>query len=394
MPYQFQNLTCCAASVGLYIHIPFCVRKCDYCDFYSLADPTPQARRAFQEAMVDWLAQISGDIEGREVDTVYIGGGTPSCYDTAYLVELLTRVREWFPLTADCEISVECNPDSAGEEWLAAMRRAGVNRLSMGVQSANDEELRAVGRLHDFATAQNAFRRARSAGFDNLSLDLIYGLPGQTMERWQRSVESLIELGPEHLSCYGLKIEEGTPLWRRQDTLSLADDDAQADMYLWMVERLEQAGYGQYEISNFARPGKFSRHNMRYWLGQEYICAGPGAHGYLDGYRYALVRDMKGFVNGVFGSGPLCQRRRVDEKERVREYVLLQMRTVWGISREEYEGRFGLDFTALEQQLVRQKKYGWAAQNNGRWHFTPKGFLVSNALIGQLLEIQENYLSE
>lgn len=390
MAYQFTFSTYDRPTVGLYLHIPFCVRKCDYCDFYSVANATSETRGTFQTAMEHCLNKCSDFAKERVVDTLYIGGGTPSCYPADQLAALIGLVGERFCLALDCEITVECNPDSATEVWLTKMKAAGVNRLSMGVQSANDDELRRVGRLHDFAGARKAFETARRVGFDNLSLDLIYGLPDQSMEDWQRSVEAILDLQPDHLSCYGLKIEEGTPLCERRDELVLADDDLQADMYLWMVERLAQAGYDQYEISNFARPNKHSRHNMRYWLGEEYLCAGPSAHGYFDGRRYAIPPNLAEFCHGADKSQN--EGKKIDSSERVREYILLQLRTTWGVSEEEFSGKFGLDFTPLARELEQFAAHGWAKQQNSRWHFTPEGFLLSNTLIGRLLDVLEEQL--
>lgn len=389
MPYQFQTPESNAPTMGIYIHIPFCVKKCDYCDFYSHA-PQAGEREAYQRALLCQIRQEAPKAAGRAVDTIYIGGGTPSCYGGERLAALLAAVREHYAVAPDCEITVECNPDTTTRTLLAQLKRAGVNRLSMGVQSASDGELRQVGRIHDFSTARRAVTLAREQGFDNLSLDLIYGLPGQSMASWQQSVEAVLALEPEHLSCYGLKLEEGTPLYDRRDSLALADDDAQADMYLWMVRLLEQAGYGQYEISNFARPGRHSRHNLRYWLGQEYLGFGPSAHSYANGRRYACPRDLDAFCRS--GSDRLEETRVIDSDEQAREYVLLRLRTVRGICRAEYEARFGLPFGPLEQQFRMFAAHGWAEQDEGRWRFTPEGFLVSNALIGALLEAQEPQL--
>lgn len=393
MPYQFDPFVTAKNTLGIYIHVPFCARKCRYCDFYSLAPGSDRDRRTFQMGVLEWLGRCARECgAGRVVDTVFIGGGTPSCYDAGQLAALLDSIRGKFVVTPDCEITVECNPDSATGPWLQAMKAAGVNRLSMGVQTAVDEELRTAGRLHDFDTAQRAFYRAREAGFDNLSLDLIYGLPGQTMQSWQYSVERLLALEPEHLSCYGLKVEPGTPFWQQRETLAFVEDDIQADMYLWMVERLEAAGYGQYEVSNFARPGRHSRHNLRYWLGMEYLGVGPAAHSYVNGERYAFTPDLDAFFRGTIGpwQGFVSESRRVDREEQVREYIMLRMRTVLGICRREFEDLYGRSFDGLEKQLIIQGKYGWAAIEDDRWHFTPEGFLLSNALIGQLLEALED----
>lgn len=394
MPYQFEKNAFDPNSMGIYIHIPFCVRKCAYCDFYSLAAGQDSMER-YHQALMQMILQMGQKHRDRRVDTVYFGGGTPSCYPIEYLAEELDAIRTQFDLTADCEITAECNPDSALRPWLQGAMHAGINRLSMGVQSADDEELRRVGRLHNFETAQTAFQTAREEGFDNISLDLIYGLPNQTMESWQYSVEALLALKPDHLSCYGLKLEEGTPLFLHRQDLTLADDDGQADMYLWMVHRLEQAGLSQYEISNFARPSRHSRHNLRYWLGQDYLGLGPAAHSYVDGVRSAIPRSLTEFCRGVEeGKIQWELEGRIDEAERAREYVLLRLRTSWGISIQEAQQRFGIDGTSIEEELRFFASYGWAEQTENRWHFTPEGYLRSNALIGLLEERLEEQLTK
>ena len=243
--------------------------------------------------------------------------------------------------------------------------------------------------MHSFAQATRAFQRARDAGFDNISLDLIYGLPDQTMESWKKSVEALLKLNPEHLSCYGLKLEQGTPLYERREQEQMADDDTQADMYLWMVERLKNAGYGQYEISNFARPGRQSRHNLKYWMGEEYIGFGPSAHSYFGQQRYSFVRDLDAYVKGVLYNGKILdESTRINRREMGKEYLMLRMRTIWGVEENEYRERFYLNFRPLEERFREYESYGWAECTEGRWHFTPSGFLLSNPLIGDALAIQ------
>ena len=376
-------------SLGLYIHIPFCVHKCDYCDFYSVPAGGRQMD-AYLEALQRHLEESAPQAQGYPVDTIYFGGGTPSFFGAQRLAEVLRILQKQFQVTRDCEITVECNPDSMDQASLQQLRKAGVNRLSIGVQSAQDGELQAVGRVHTFAQATRAFQRARQAGFDNLALDLIYGLPGQTMESWQASVEAALQLAPEHLSCYGLKLEQGTPLYARRDQETMADDDTQADMYLWMVERLAHAGYAQYEISNFARPGRESRHNLKYWLGKEYMGFGPSAHSYFGGRRYSFVRDLEVYVKGILYNGKIIDESSlVNRKERGKEYLMLRMRTIWGVEESEYRRAFYLNFTPLEERFREYRDYGWAECTDGRWHFTPSGFLLSNPLIGDLLAIQE-----
>jgi len=241
--------------LGLYIHIPFCKSKCIYCDFYSLPNHEEKMDR-YVSVLCRQLEEIAPRTAAHAVDTVYFGGGTPSWLGVKRLRQILRTVEKHYRFAKKPEITLEANPDSAGD-WkvLRALRRAGFNRLSLGVQSADDGLLKILGRPHTFAQAEEAVSAARKAKIRNLSLDLIYGLPGQTLESWKETLEKAAGLEPEHLSCYGLKVEEGTPLWDMRGTLDLPDDDAQADMYLWTVERLEELGYRQYEISNFAKPG-------------------------------------------------------------------------------------------------------------------------------------------
>ena len=377
-----------APRLGIYIHIPFCVRKCDYCDFYSV--PGRDGRMdEYLHALEVHIAESAPQAEIYTVNTIYFGGGTPTFFGAERLARLLQLVRKQFNVSKDCEITVECNPDSADQDTLLTLKKAGVNRLSMGVQSAQDKELEEIGRVHSFAQATRAFQRARDAGFDNISLDLIYGLPDQTMESWKESVEALLKLNPEHLSCYGLKLEQGTPLYERREQEQMADDDTQADMYLWMVERLKNAGYGQYEISNFARPGRQSRHNLKYWMGEEYIGFGPSAHSYFGQQRYSFVRDLDAYVKGVLYNGKILdESTRINRREMGKEYLMLRMRTIWGVEENEYRERFYLNFRPLEDRFREYESYGWAECTEGRWHFTPSGFLLSNPLIGDALAIQ------
>ena len=377
-----------APRLGIYIHIPFCVRKCDYCDFYSV--PGRDGRMdEYLHALEVHIAESAPQAEIYTVNTIYFGGGTPTFFGAERLARLLQIVRKQFNVSKDCEITVECNPDSADQDTLLTLKKAGVNRLSMGVQSAQDKELEEIGRVHSFAQATRAFQRARDAGFDNISLDLINGLPDQTMESWKESVEALLKLNPEHLSCYGLKLEQGTPLYERREQEQMADDDTQADMYLWMVERLKNAGYGQYEISNFARPGRQSRHNLKYWMGEEYIGFGPSAHSYFGQQRYSFVRDLDAYVKGVLYNGKILdESTRINRREMGKEYLMLRMRTIWGVEENEYRERFYLNFRPLEERFREYESYGWAECTEGRWHFTPSGFLLSNPLIGDALAIQ------
>ena len=379
-----------AEKLGIYIHIPFCRSKCDYCDFYSLAG-REERMDDYQKALITHIKEASPQARGWQVDTVYFGGGTPSFYGEKRLRELLRLIAKRFDLAKDAEITVECNPDSVDLKMLQALRKAGVNRLSLGVQSACDQELQNLHRPHTFEQAVQAVTMARQAKFQNLSLDLIYGLPGQTMEGWQNTVEQILALKPEHLSCYGLKVEAGTPLdYRVSRGERLPDDDQQADMYLWAVDRLAQEGFRQYEISNFARSGFQSRHNLKYWMGHPYIGFGPGAHSDFGGRRYSFLRDLEGYITGVLGGGVVIDSSDlIPSRERGSEYLMLRLRTTRGIEEWDYRREIFLNFDPIEQKLEEYEHQGWAERHDRRWNLTPKGFLVSNQLIGDLLTIQE-----
>lgn len=379
-----------AEKLGIYIHIPFCRSKCDYCDFYSLAGREDRMDD-YQKALLAHIKETAPFAKGHQVDSIYFGGGTPSFYGAKRLAELLAAVRRRFHVTRDVEITVEANPDSVDKKALLRLRRAGVNRLSLGVQSACEGELRNLRRPHSFAQTQSAAAAARAAKLKNLSLDLIYGLPGQDGLSWHGTVEAALALEPEHLSCYGLKVEEGTPLARRVEAgEALPDDDQQADCYLWTVERLAQAGYYQYEISNFARAGFQSRHNLKYWMGKPYLGFGPGAHSDFGGRRYAFCRDLEEYISGVRGGGQIVtENELIPKRERGSEYLMLRMRTTRGIEEWEYRREYYMNFEPIEQKLIEFERQGWAARRDRRWHLTPRGFLLSNQLIGVLLEAQE-----
>ncbi len=374
--------------LGLYIHIPFCAQKCAYCDFYSL----PGAEGKMDEyvrAVSAHLAEVAPRAAQHSVDTIYFGGGTPSYLGPKRLKVLLSSVQKHYALSADAEITLEANPDSAGD-WrvLRALRRAGFNRISLGMQSAIDEELRAVGRIHTFEQVRAAVAAARKAKLKNVSLDLIYGLPGQTMESFSSSLRAAVALEPEHISCYGLKLEEGTPLYAARDTFSAADDDLQADMYLFAVSFLQEAGFVQYEISNFARPGFESRHNLKYWTLSEYAGFGPGAHSDFGGVRYSFDRDLDAYINGALRGGQMpIECEDLPAWTRDTEYLMLTLRTVRGLDPRTFENTFRQRFAPFLPLLERYEALGLAVRGtDSTWHFTPRGFLVSNTLIGELLD--------
>lgn len=375
--------------LGVYIHIPFCKSKCTYCDFYSVPHAESQMD-AYLRALLAQIDEVAPSVEGMTVDTVYIGGGTPSYFGEKRLKELLKRVNKTFSLDKQVEFTVECNPDSVTKHLIKTLVKGGVNRISLGVQSAQDDELAAVGRPHNFEQAKAAVELIRKGKIKNLSLDLIYGLPKQSMEDWQKSVEAAVALQPEHLSLYALTLEEGTPLWNQRQVTPMADNDEQADRYLWAVEYLSRQNYRQYEISNFAKEGYTSRHNLKYWMGEEYVGFGPGAHSYVGGCRYSYIRDLKGYIQAMTAGGQVVEEsNQILPQERGREYLIFRMRTIYGIEEQVYRSQYRMNWAPIEEKLREFAGHGWAVEEDGAWHFTPEGFLLSNQLIGQLLEVQE-----
>jgi len=374
--------------LGIYIHIPFCASKCSYCDFYSLAGQESKMDR-YQSALLKHIEESVAQMEPYYIDTIYFGGGTPSFYGAKRLCEIFNTLKRTAKVLKSAEVTVEMNPDSVSQNDLRLLKNEGVNRISLGVQSANDDILRLIGRRHSFKQAEQAVRLARGEGFDNISLDLIYGLPSQTKNDWADTLSKCIALRPQHFSCYGLKIEDGTPICKYRGSAFLPDDDEQADMYLYMTDILEHYGYPQYEISNFSLPSKESKHNLKYWLLDDYMGFGPGAHSFVDGIRYSFVRDLDKYIDGVFGTEYI-----IDEYEKpdalgiAAEYIMLGMRTVRGISKNEYSAVYKSGFDKIEYLLGEYEKKGWTKHRNDRWCFTSSGFLLSNILIGTLLEAQ------
>ena len=370
-------------TLGLYIHIPFCKRKCAYCDFYSLPD-SEEKMDAYVDSLRRHFRETAPQMKRQTVDTVYFGGGTPSYLGEKRLSRLLKEIKKNYHVAPDAEITLEANPDSAGEvKMLKRLVRAGFNRISLGVQSTDDAMLKRIGRVHDYAQVRAAVEAARKAKIQNLSIDLIYGLPEQDLSLWQETLKTAVELKPQHISCYALKVEEGTPLWKQKDTLVVADDDQQAEMYLWAAAFLREQGYEQYEISNFALPGFESRHNLKYWRMEPYAGFGPGAHSDFGDVRYAYERDLAAYLAGELR---LSEREEIPPRERCMEYIMLSLRTAQGMERRRFENDYRLPFAPLEEKFVQYETHGLARRTDGGWRLTPEGFLVSNSIIVELQE--------
>ncbi len=377
--------------LGIYIHVPFCRSKCQYCDFYSVTDKGDKLMDGYLKAICAHIKESGALAPDYKVDTIYFGGGTPTFFGAEGMASIMTAIRKSFHVSSRAEITFEANPDSVSYWMLRRLKSEGFNRVSLGIQCDDDEILKKLGRPHTYEHAEKAVKTIRRAGFKNLSLDLIYGLPGQTLESWQKTLSHVLTLDPEHMSCYGLKVEEGTPLYECQDVMDLPDDDLQADMYLSAIEILRQKGYRQYEISNFAKREMASRHNLKYWQGGEYLGFGPDASSDFAGKRFSIVRSLPGYINGILSGGQVLREyQEIPARERAGEYIMLRLRTTMGISREEYEKKFLLSFEPLEKVLEKAAARNLAITNtHGHWRLTTEGFLVSNSVISDLLLAQD-----
>lgn len=377
--------------LGIYVHVPFCRSKCQYCDFYSVTNKKDLDFDGYTQAVCTHIKEAGTQAPNHIVDTIYFGGGTPSFFGGEGMAMILAAIRKNFDVSPTAEITFEANPDSVTDRLLRRVRGEGFNRVSLGIQCDNDNILKTLGRPHTYAEAVMAVKKLRKKGFRNISVDLIYGLPGQRLQDWNATLNNVLSLKPEHISCYGLQVEEGTPLYNMRDFYNLADDDTQADMYLSAVEFLRKHGYHQYEISNFCKKGHTSRHNMKYWTSGEYLGFGPGASSDFGGSRFSMVRDVHQYIEGVLQGGTVVEElQEVAPRERAAEYLMMRLRTTAGIDRETYENTFLLPFAPLEVQLAEYKQQGLAAQTyDGRWHLTARGFLLSNSIISDLLLVQE-----
>lgn len=376
--------------LGIYVHIPFCRSKCHYCDFYSIPGEDRPLMDRYLKAICTHIRECGELSPGYRVDTIYFGGGTPTHFGADGLAAILTTIRQNFDVSPRAEITFEANPDSVNLRLLRKLKSEGFNRVSLGIQTDNDELLKALGRPHTYADAVAAVKNIRRAGFRNLSVDLMYGLPNQTLDQWEATLENVMRLQPEHMSCYGLKVEMGTPLYDIQDHCGLPGDDVQADMYLTMVDALKAKGYRQYEISNFAKRGMASCHNLKYWRGGEYLGFGANASSDYDGKRFIMTRDINDYIDGVLNHGQVIfELQDIPIQDRAGEYLILRLRTHHGISREEYERQFLLPFDPIEEKLEENRAAHLAILSDGRWRLSPQGLLVSSTIISDLLLAQE-----
>jgi oxygen-independent coproporphyrinogen-3 oxidase len=373
-------------SLGLYIHVPFCAKRCHYCSFNTAPlERAGEMRRYLDAARRETaLLATAAWAPGIGIETIFFGGGTPSLLEPEDLAALLDTVRAGFAVAADVEVTVECNPESVTPENLAAYRRAGVNRISLGVQSLDDALLPRLGRLHDATGARRAFEAAREAGHDNVSLDLMYGLPGQDVATWQQSVDGVLAWGPEHLSAYGLTLDAGS-LWAVTGVAGLPPEGTVVEQY-WALARAAAArGFEHYEISNYARPGYRSRHNQVYWRAAEYLAVGPGACGFVGDVRYGNVKPVARYCATLeSGALPIDTAERLTPRQRLGEQLMLGLRLVDGVPAAWLDARAQGD-AALARKVAAWREAGVLLDRDHHVALTEHGFLVSDAVFAELL---------
>ena len=373
---------------GVYVHIPFCRSKCQYCDFASYA-----GREEMREAYVDALG-VETLVRGQEMvlkhgrpETVYVGGGTPTALSGEQLGTVVALLKSVFGTAP--EFTMEVNPGTVDGSLLKKLREWGVNRLSIGVQSFDDNLLKRLGRIHTAAQAEEAVKLAREAGFDNLSLDLMYGLPGQTMEMLQASVEKAMALEPEHISIYGLQVEEGTPFYREQEagTLNVPENEVTEAMYDYLTDFLPEQGYRRYEISNYAKPGRESRHNLSYWQDVPYLGLGSAAHSYLDGMRLENVADLDEYISTIkSGSLPLRSEEDPSEQHHMEEFAFLALRTAKGIDKKKFKDTFKQELRSVYgKKINRLVRQGLLKETKKNIALTKEGAKVGNQVFAEFL---------
>ena len=373
---------------GIYLHIPFCVRKCAYCDFVSFAEGgVPEG---YVEALLTEIELVSrGGSYPAAFDTVFFGGGTPSLLSGEQMRRIMDALKERFDIRETAETSMECNPGTVTPEKLAAYREFGINRLSIGLQSTHDSLLREIGRIHTYAQFQQTLEQARAAGFTNINIDLMHGLPNQTVQQYLDSINTVCDLGVEHISAYSLILEEHTPLYLRVERreTTLPDEDLVADMQDAGIDRLEQRGYHRYEISNFARDGFECRHNLNYWYNGEYLGFGIAAHGVVrekKWTRYANVDTLDEYYRLIGrGKRPLSETILLAPRDEMFECVMLGLRLVRGIDRAAFQARFGLDMAeAYPKAMELLQKRGWVVETDDAIALNRKGLDLQNEALG------------
>ena len=369
-------------KLGLYVHIPYCVRKCNYCDFCSLSNGRAEVPDIYVDALCKEISSYKEQGK-RRLDTIYFGGGTPSLLSVSKMQRIVDTIRDTFEISESAEITFEANPGTITPEKAQGYKSLGFNRVSMGLQSIHEKEMKKLGRIHNYQDFISSFNLLREAGFDNINVDLMYGIPYQTKDSFTQTLMAVTALSPEHISAYGLILEEGTPLFCEKDNLPFPTTDEECDMYDLACQTLREAGYEHYEISNYARAGKRSRHNMLYWNLADYIGVGAAAHSYFDGVRYYNTDNVDEYISDMLGNS-LCHSE--CEVDLAFEYVMLKLRLSDGFLLSEYEEKFGTPFLkGKEETIDKFIKAGLLTLDGGRLRLTERGFYLSNSILVEII---------
>jgi len=371
---------------GIYLHLPFCRKLCFYCDFYHVISPGDNSQ--FTEALLKEVSLRQGYLRGESVSTIYFGGGTPSLFSPAELAGILNKLVGIFPVENNCEITAELNPDDVDKEYARALKDTGINRVSLGVQSWKDTDLKALNRRHDSAQAVMALEELLKAGFENVTIDLIYGIPGMSLSEWASNIDFSLSFAIKHLSAYHLTFEPGTVFGKmlEKGIISEIDEEESASQFNMLIEKTESAGFVQYEISNFGLPGYFSVHNSNYWKQVNYLGLGPSAHSYNGYSRQWNTRDIKKYIQSVNSGNPLFESEELNIRKRFNEYIMTSLRTMWGIDLEYVEQKFekeGYDY--IVNMSGKFKEYGLMRQDKKNLVLTNQGKLISDNIISEFM---------
>ena len=371
---------------GIYIHIPFCKKLCFYCDFYHVI--TTEDTSPFIKALLKEASQRK-DYTGKEpVTTIYLGGGTPSVLSINEISVILDHLRKLFPITENCELTIELNPDDVNPAYLKGLKNAGINRISLGIQSWRDADLKMLNRRHDSSRAAKALRETFNAGFENVTIDLIYGIPGMSASEWKANLDFTFSFGIKHLSAYHLTIEKGTVFGKMQEKglLTEIEEEESSMLFNILIEKAEAAGFIHYEISNFGKPGYFSIHNTNYWRQVNYLGIGPSAHSFNGYSRRWNVSDLKSYIKLVNSGKPYFQSEELDSKTRFNEYIMTSLRTMWGLDLDYIEKTFekeGYDYVV--NMSGKYKEYGLMKQDKKNLVLTNQGKMISDNIISDFM---------
>jgi len=375
---------------GIYIHIPFCRKRCHYCDFFKTTDLRSK-NRVF-ESLKSELIIRSGELASEEINTIYLGGGTPSVFVVGELKELLETIKSNFSVSPEAEITMEANPDDLTPANLSYLREVGYNRLSMGIQSFSEQDLKLMNRRHGVFQAVQSVKWAKKAGFSNISIDLIYGLPNQNLEEWERNVKTAIELDVQHISAYNLTYHEGTVFYDqlKQGILNELPDELSLQQFQLLIQKLKTAGFEHYEISNFCKPGFYSRHNSSYWKNEKYLGIGPSAHSFDLVSRRWNASSIQEYLNGIENNQPYSESEILSVYDRYNDYIITSLRTVWGVSEDLIGRKFPGEFLGHFQEI--KKKYlsaGYVSISNDKVCLSQEGLFISDKIMADFMVVEE-----